>query len=236
MWIALVVIAVIVIMIIAAAMSNITCTVRYKKEGSDDRAEVDIRMLFGFVRFHYEMPKLKFENMKKGFLLKLEKQNSISRKSGGAMHARINKRKIELWSQDVRILLKSTVSLKKWLQHTFAHVRVHDLNWSTRISAGEAEWTAVATGVLWSIKTTLVGWLSYQVRMKKNPHLNVIPEFTDEMSFSTEFFCVSRLSFGYAMYASFVLMSRILQVEGGVKKWFRLYRQMKAKSQKVPSV
>jgi len=234
-WIALVVIAVIVILIIAAAMSNITCSVRYKKEGSDDRAEVDIRMLFGMVRFHYEMPKLKFENMKKGFLLKLEKQNSLNR-SGNATHMRINKRKIELWGEEVRILLRSTVSLKKWLQHTFAHVRIHELDWSTRFSTGEAEWTAVASGVLWSIKTTLVGWLSFQVRMKKNPHLNVIPEFGDEMSFSTEFYCVSRLSFGYAMYASFILMSRILQVDGGLKRWFRLYRQMKAKSQKVPSV
>lgn len=235
MWIALVVIAVIVILIIAAAMSNITCSVRYKKEGSDDRAEVDIRMLFGMVRFHYEMPKLKFENMKKGFLLKLEKQNSLNR-SGNATHMRINKRKIELWGEEVRILLRSTVSLKKWLQHTFAHVRIHELDWSTRFSTGEAEWTAVASGVLWSIKTTLVGWLSFQVRMKKNPHLNVIPEFGGEMSFSTEFYCVSRLSFGYAMYASFILMSRILQVDGGLKRWFRLYRQVKAKSQKVPSV
>lgn len=236
MWIALVVIAVIVILIIAAAMSNITCTVRYKKEGSDDRAEVDIRMLFGMVRFHYEMPKLKFDNMKKGFLLKLEKQNNLSRKSGDSAHVRLNKRQIELWSKEVHILLESTASLKKWLRHTFAHVRVHELNWSTRFSTGEAEWTAVASGVLWSIKTTLVGWLSFQVRMKSHPHLHVIPEFSDEMSFSTEFYCVSRLSFGYAMYASFILMSRILQVKGGLKRWFRLYRQMKANNQNVPSV
>ncbi|MEI0738444.1 hypothetical protein VQ056_20395 [Paenibacillus sp. JTLBN-2024] len=72
--------------------------------------------------------------------------------------------------------------------------------------------------------------------MKSHPDLHVIPEFSDEMSFSTEFYCVSRLSFGYAMYASFILMSRILQVEGGLKRWFRLYRQMKANNQKVPSV
>nr|WP_237391876.1 DUF2953 domain-containing protein [Paenibacillus dendrobii] len=174
--------------------------------------------------------------MKKGFLLKLEKSNNVHRNSGSTTHTRINKKKAELWVHDVRILLKSTVAFKKWLQHTFSHVRIHDLNWSTSFSTGEAEWTAVATGVLWSLKTTLVGWLSFQVRMKSTPRLSIIPDFRDEMLFSTEFNCVARLPMGYAMFASFILLFRILKVEGGLKRWFRLYRHMKGKGQKVPSV
>ncbi|MGG0173021.1 DUF2953 domain-containing protein [Paenibacillus dokdonensis] len=237
-WITLAVIAVILILIAAAAMSNIICTIRFSKEGHDDKAIVDIHMLYGMVRFHYEMPKLVFENMKKGFLLKLEKSSNLNRNSGSTTHTRINKKKTDLWAHEIRILLRSTASLKKWLQRTFSHVRVHELNWSTNFSTGEAEWTAIATGVLWSIKTTLIGWLSFQVRMKSSPRIYVIPVFKDEMLFSTEFYCVCRLSFGYAMYAAIILLSRILKVEGGLKKWIRLYRQRKGKGkgQKVPSV
>ncbi|MDR0267268.1 DUF2953 domain-containing protein [Paenibacillus sp.] len=235
MWIAIVVIAVIIILILVAAMSDITCTVRFSKKGQNDRAELDIYMLYGLVRFHYEMPKLTFENMKKGFLLKLEKGNS-NRQSGNAMNIRINKKKIEFWAHDFRVLLNSTVALKKWLQRTFAHVRIQELNWSTSFSTGEAEWTAIVTGILWTLKTTLIGWLSFQVRVKNNPRLHVIPEFRDELLFSTEFNCVSRLNFGLAMYASFILLSRILKIEGGLKKWIRLYRHLKENKQKVPNV
>lgn len=236
MWIALVVIAVIFILIFAAAISDITFTVRFSKISRNDRAEIDIHMLYGLVRYHYEIPKLMFENMKKGFLLKLEKSGNSNGYSGNAEHTRINKKKVKHWVHDFRILLKSTVALKKWLQRMFAHVRVQQLDWSTNLSAGEAEWTAVATGVLWSLKTTLVGWLSFQVRMKSSPRLNVTPQFKDEMLFSTDFYCVSRLSLGYAMYALFILLSRVMKVEGGLKRWIRLYRQFKEKGQKVPSV
>lgn len=236
MWIALAVIAVMIILLFVAAMSNITCTVQYNKMGKDDKAMLDIYMLYGMVRFHYEMPKLVFENMKKGFLLKLEKSNNIRRKSGSTSHTRINKDKAEMWAYDIRVLLRSTSALKKWLQRTFAHVRIHELSWSTSFSTGEAEWTAIATGVLWSLKTTLIGWLSFQVRMKSSPRIAVVPEFKDELLFATDFYCVSRLPFGYAIYAAFVLVYRILKVEGGLRRWFRMYRKMKANGHKVPSV
>ncbi len=236
MWITLAVIAVILILIAAAAMSSIVCTVRFNKMGRDDNAMVDIHMLYGMVRFHYEMPKLVFENMKKGFLLKLERNNNLSRNAGSTTKTRINKKKAELWAQEIGVILKSTAAFKKWLQRTSAHVRIHELNWTTRFSTGEAEWTAVATGAIWSLKATLVGWLTFQVRMKESPKLSVIPEFRDEMSFSTEFYCISRLSFGYAMFASFILLSRILKVEGGLRRWLQLYRKVKGKGQKIPSV
>nr|WP_280521216.1 DUF2953 domain-containing protein [Paenibacillus mangrovi] len=173
--------------------------------------------------------------MRRGFILKLENSSNVSQKSGNTSYARINKPKAQLWAHDIRILLRSTVALKKWLKHTFSHVRIHELNWSTSFSTGEAEWTAIATGVIWSLKTTLVGWLSFRVRMKNTPQLFVNPEFGDELLFLTEIYCVFRLSLGYAMYAAFILVYRILKVEGGVKRWIRLYRQMKGKGQKVPS-
>lgn len=224
-WIVVAIIVIILILLIGIILSNITFTLWFSKHNKNDQAVLDVKMLYGMVNMHYEMPSLVFENMKNGFLMKLEKRSSIRRKKETSDKTRINKRKVDIWAKDVKIMLRSTASLKQWFNRTLAHVKVHKLDWSTNISTGDAAWTAIVTGSIWAIKTTLIGWFSYRVRMKQNPRLFVVPVFKDEPQLATELSCIAQISCGYAFYAGIVLMFRVLKVEGGLKRWIRLYKQ-----------
>ncbi|WP_179281167.1 DUF2953 domain-containing protein [Paenibacillus sp. XY044] len=224
MWIVVAIIVLLIILLLAAIMSSITITLWYSKHNKDDKAVLDVKMLYGFVKMHYEMPSLVFANMKKGFSLRLEKKNNIrNRETAGKTY--LNKRRVDRWADEVRVMLKSTASLKGWFNRTMQHVQIMKLDWSTNVSTGDAAWTAIATGTLWGIKTTLVGWLSYKVRMRNKPKLFVVPVFNDEPQFATELSCVARISCGYALYAGVVLMVRILKVPGGPIRWLRLAKQ-----------
>ncbi len=195
--------------------------IRLSKQGNNDEVVFNITMLYGLIRYHYDLPILKFENMKKGLIVKVEKKKNVGMGTSRTedSEAQVNKRKIDFWMREVHEILAATESFKIWMKRTLSRLSIVKLTWSTHFSVGDAASTAIATGIVWSAKTFIIGWLSYQVRMKNHPQLVVVPVFEDRPQFSTEIYCTAYMSCGYALYAGLVLMVRVLKIKGGVKRW-----------------
>ncbi|MGF7050366.1 hypothetical protein J2T13_004904 [Paenibacillus sp. DS2015] len=213
------IIVIVLLLIMAVCLSVIRFELWIKKHGKDDEVVLNIRMLYGLIRLHYELPIMKFENMKKGILIKVEKKNNIKESKDETKKTRVDKRKIDYWQTQFIKILEATDSFLIWMKKTLSHVSILKLDWSTNISAGDAAYTAIATGMVWSIKGSLVGWLSYHMGMRTAPRLFVVPVFDDKPQFSTELSCIAQISCGYAMYAGLILMVRVFKVKGGIKKW-----------------
>ncbi|GAF09006.1 secreted protein [Paenibacillus pini JCM 16418] len=188
---------------------------------------LDVKILYGIIKIHYEIPVLVFENMKKGVMIKLEKRSSLKQGKQSSDQTNVNKQKVDHVMHEFRTMLRATASLKQWVKQTMSHININKLDWSTNFSVGNAAHTAVATGVLWGIKTTLIGWLTFHVRMRKHPQVFVVPVFKDEMQFGTEITCVGQISLGYVIYAMLVLVYRIMKVKGGLKQFIGIYRRYK---------
>lgn len=219
MWILGIIVIVLLFLIMAVLLSVVRFELWIKKHGKDDEIVLNIRLLYGLIRLHYELPILKFENLKKGILIKVEKKKNILKKENGTKKTRVDKRKIDHWHRELIKLLEATDSFLVWMKKTLLHLSILKLDWSTNISAGDAAYTAIATGMVWSIKGSMIGWLSYHVGMRTPPRLFVVPVYDDKPQFSTEISCIAQISCGYAIYAGLVLMVRVLKVKGGVKKW-----------------
>lgn len=123
--------------------------------------------------------------------------------------------KIKQFIHDIRVLLKGTKSFNKWLRHTLAHVTMSKMEWSTNISLADAAYTATSTGILWGLKTTLIGYASSFVRMDCTPKLYVVPYWVDRLRFTTTLNCEANVSLGYLMFSMLILSYRIWRVPGG---------------------
>lgn len=192
------------------------------KQGKNDEVVFNIKMLYGLIRFHYELPMMKFENMKKGIIIKVEKRKNVGSRKAEDTETHVNKRKIDIWMREIQEILEATESFKIWLKRTLSRLSIVKFTWSTTFCVGDAASTGVVTGLIWSTKTFIVGWLSYQVQMKNYPQLLVIPVFDDRPQFSTEMSCTAHISCGYAIYAGMVLMVRVLKIKGGLKSWKKI--------------
>lgn len=190
--------------------------------GKDDRIELDVKAIFGLVKFHYELPALVFEGIEKGIKVKLEESGITPVRKDEDKDEQIDKESVAEWLSHIRKALKATHDLKKWLKDTLSHVQITKLDWSTDFSLGDAAYTATAAGAFWGLKWTFVGWFSKLVRLKKAPRLFVAPVFRDEVCFSTEAVCVGKLSIVYASYAGILLLRRASKVEGGLRRWKEL--------------
>ncbi|MNJ79033.1 hypothetical protein D3C77_769310 [compost metagenome] len=64
--------------------------------------------------------------------------------------------------------------------------------------------------------------MSCYISLKQRPKLFVVPVFGKPPLFATEIECNGEIRCGYAMYAGFVLIVRVLKVKGGLKKWLSI--------------
>lgn len=218
----------IALLITAVLISNVHVHFIFNKHKSDDYANINVRLLYGIVRINYEIPSIVFRNMKEGFLVKTEQSmnHSKGRTEGSE---RVNKRKVKKWVKDVKIMLRATDALKLWLKQTLTRVHMTQLSWSTHIGVSDAAYTAVLTGWVWGIKSIIIGFLTYRVKFEKTPMLEVMPVWSDEMEFRTELEFRLKIRITAILFAGITLLTRVLQVEGGWRMWFKLLREQRRK-------
>lgn len=217
-----------ILLLAIVLISNIHIHFTFRKHRSDDYALINIRLLYGLVRIKYEIPSIVFKNMKEGFLVKTQQRTNHSRGEAEG-NERVNKRKVKKWAKEVKVMLRATDALKIWVKQTLTRVHMTDLSWSTRIGVADAAYTAIVTGWVWTMKSIMIGFLSYQVQFKRTPCLEVIPVWEDEMEFQTELELHMRIRFGAVFTAGLRLMTRVLKVEGGWRMWFRLLQEQRRK-------
>ncbi|MFB4473377.1 DUF2953 domain-containing protein [Oceanobacillus caeni] len=84
------------------------------------------------------------------------------------------------------------------VQSILHNTTLHQLNWTTNIGTGEASTTGVMSGVLWSIKGTIMGYFAEKLILMCNPDIQVLPKFQQEF-FETNLNCMVSIRIGKAI-------------------------------------
>lgn len=151
---------------------------------------------------------------------------------GASVHeTKINKKKVKRGYRYFVRLLQATFELKQWMTATLRRVRCQDVVWVTQVGLGDAADSAVAAGVVWSVKAPVVGWVASSVRMMNEPRLAVVPLF-NEWHFETVLQGKFRIRLAAALGAAIHLIWRILRIRGGAIRWWKVLANMRAKARK----
>lgn len=206
-----------VVLVVAACSSRVVINGHVRKIGNNDDAEVRIRALFGLLKFKYEIPMATIEGMS------IKVQEEVSTKNAGIdswkkYNDEINPEKVASALDKMKQVLALTRDLTGWLKKTMTKVELTRWSWSTSVGTGDAMWTAMATGAIWSVQSSVLGILSQFVQVKAEPVMAVQPIF-NRSAFATEWSCIAQIRFGYAILAGLQLMLRVKKTKGGVKAW-----------------
>ncbi|MFD0586856.1 DUF2953 domain-containing protein [Paenibacillus sp. GCM10027627] len=203
--------------VVAALASPIVVHGYVRKVGDKEDAELSVKALFGLIRYRFEIPFMRFT----GTSLKVEEKISSS---GAGLNSwkdfndEIDAEKVESAIDKYKQILHLIKDLRGWIRGTLARVKLTDWQWTTSLGTGDAMWTAMATGAVWSVKTSIVGVLSQMVSLKSQPIMSVNANFQNP-SFTTEWSCIAQIRFGYAILAGLQLLVRMKKWKGGVKAW-----------------
>ncbi|WP_171682125.1 DUF2953 domain-containing protein [Paenibacillus planticolens] len=227
LWVGLVLL-VVILAIILVAVSYIRGEFYFSRVKDNDTLTVEFRALFGIIRYRYVIPIIQFRGFTKGILIKSEILSDTYAKLRDESKDHITKDKVILFYKQAREALVHTVKLYEWMKKTLAKIECTELKWITRVGVGDAPETAITTGAIWGIKSSLLGFTMRYVQVKATPRVDVIPQF-NEKHFSTEVRFAGRIRVWYVVLASVSLIARAAKVKGGLRIWIQIFLKARSK-------
>jgi hypothetical protein len=218
MWIVLIVI----VLIAVVALSRVRTHIVYTRESQDDQFDVKIRALFGAFRYRYSISMIQFEGLLKGISAEREKSTNIpmpdSKDQNNKDQINIDRKTILTSYEKFKELMHHVIGFHHWLISTLKHTHCTQIRWVTDIGLDDAAETAITTGMIWGLKTSILGVFFNHIKLEAQPQLAVVPQFNQTM-FRTHFNCLLRIRMGYAFFAGLQLLVRIYKVKGGIRTW-----------------
>ena len=110
------------------------------------------------MRYRYVIPIIQFKGFTQGILIKSEKVSQHSAKLKDETRDHITKDKVIAFYKQAKDVLVHTLNFYGWMKQTLAKVECTELKWITRVGVGDAPETAITTGAIWGIKSSLLGF------------------------------------------------------------------------------
>ncbi|PLT45601.1 DUF2953 domain-containing protein [Paenibacillus sp. FSL W8-1187] len=211
---------VLVPLLLAAAIAAVPVRARAElsRHEGDDNLSLQVKTLFGLLKFKWEIPMMKLG--KNG----LQVEELAQADSPSLLHAEsadkkdIGASRIAELLQDAWKLLRRTENLTGLVRRTLNKVEISRWTWRTTIGTGDAVWTAMSTGAVWSLQTAALGLLSQLCRLTAKPQMDVQPDYRSAR-LETSFDCIAEIRLGNAILAGLQLLVRMMRTEGGVRLW-----------------
>lgn len=210
--------AALIIIAVIVSFSHLTVKIFASRVKENDRLYIQLHALYGIIRLRYEVPAIKFKGLDKGLKVQTKGLDEKSSEHLNETKEIINWEKIQEAYRKFKIFLSQVDNYAAWMKSTLSRFKISQMVWITRIGAGDAPETALLTGVLWSVKSTLLGYLLRHVRLQTEPEIQVQPQYNRTL-FTTEVTCIAKIRLGYAMVAGLMLLVRTMKVKGGFKTW-----------------
>lgn len=222
--------AILILVMVFVLSSSVNFRLRCYKKGKNDLIALDMSALYGLIKLHYELPQLIFKGLEQGVWGEFKETGTSTTGINAVKGEKYDKERMQKWRGNLQQAIQSTDGMMEWIKETIAHVQISKLDWSTDFSLGDAAGTATASGALWGLKWTIVGWISQHVKLKEHPRVFVKPVFQDDLCFSMELEAEGRLSVAIIIFALWRLLGRVLKENGGITKWKKLIKQMRSES------
>ncbi|MBA4495653.1 DUF2953 domain-containing protein [Paenactinomyces guangxiensis] len=185
----------------------------FKRENGNDRGEVTISAWGGLIRFRMKIPRLGWGGINEGVKLEGEAESvGVHREK----EADITKKTVDRFRSQYQQVLDHIEDFQRTVRWFLSKVTCEKLVWVTTIGTGDAAESGILTGIVWGIKTTLVGMLSGYTRWDQSPLLYVEPHFSQPV-LETHLHSIIRFRVGHAILGITRLLLHLRK--GRERKW-----------------
>lgn len=201
------------------SLSYVTADIQIHRIKEDDNILIIIKLLFGIIRLKFEIPYIDIllnRNLKPGIKAKgrvdTKKRKGIAKSKGWFSFERIKDKYVH-----IKELKKQYESAVKYI---IKKTRVDLFKWYTRLGLDDAAATAITTGILWSLKSSVCCLLSANTQ-PQNILINVVPDYSMPV-FETEIHCIIRIKIANIIIAGFRIgaasLKKVILRRGGVNE------------------
>lgn len=206
--------ALIIVVFVCLWLTTVRIEVQYHRTGENDRIFLVFSAWYQLIRYPLEIPVMKVKASEEGAKLvaKVENEGAEHSESDKSIDATDMKRVFNKYRELVDKIHDFQPILRNFTRHVFCE----RLEWSTVLGIGEAAGTGTLTGLVYSIKSMIVGMFSHYISLRTIPRISVNPAWNNTI-IRTQFHCILRFRVGHAIWAGIRLLWKTWK--GRERKW-----------------
>lgn len=192
-------------LLLVIIFTKLTVIINYYHHNDNDDLKIELKIWFGIIKYKINVPLIKIDDNSPSVVVKGNTHMGNSSGESDEMEQQITPNKVKNRVKDFKEILDH-------VSHTYVIVRkllqkmtIKQFEWHSLLGVGDAAITGVATGVLWTLKGSIVGMLSHFLQLKKMPVLSVTPHFQFAV-IQTRLTCIIQFRIGYAILAGLKLI------------------------------
>ncbi|MDR7865339.1 MAG: DUF2953 domain-containing protein [Sporomusaceae bacterium] len=196
------------LLVLALARLKLFISLSYRRQGEDDRLDIDVYALKKLISYHLEVPLVRLA--RRGGLPWPE---SVVDTPGGQTETRAgaeqrftrNTWKIfrhhpRHWRYLMKQLRYYTRIYKRLITSILVAVACEKLSWRTCFGTGDAALTGISAGLLWQLKTQTYAYMQRRLKSVVRPAFRVSPHYARE-GVEIELECIFSITLGNVINA-----------------------------------
>ncbi|MCF2648702.1 DUF2953 domain-containing protein [Niallia circulans] len=202
---------------------KLTIHIRYYHKKDNDDLKIELRVLFGLIKYKKTIPLIKIDEDSPTLVMKEEtelqgKQETVEETK------QFSASDLLIFLSNSKELLNHVVQFHRIVRSFLAKLTIKHIEWSSIVGLGDAAHTGMISGAIWAVKGSIIGIISNYMKLKDMPKINIYPQFQG-MASETLFSCMIQFRIGHAMMAGIKL----------VKYWKDGFPKFKTSEPSIPS-
>lgn len=191
--------------LLAIILTKLTVLVNFYHGQDNDDLTITFKVWLGLITYKLSVPLIKIDKDSPSILFK-DKIKSGSKEE-------IKKEEVKKFSvsdllkdlHDVRELMNHVIDLHGIVRNFASKVTVKNIEWRSNVGIGDAAYTGMLVGALWTAKSGIISIISHYMRLKQMPIISITPNFQRAIS-QTQFKCMFQFRIGNAIFAGIKLV------------------------------
>jgi hypothetical protein len=191
--------------------TSIRIELQYKREKENDRFEIKFSM-WKFVRYQTTVSKMQIQNLSRGIPFTKHAETHEGKNITDKQRDRFTLQDVHRIKDDIEKLMSNIHDFRLIVKRVMRTLRCEKFEWITTLGLGEAAATGTFIGMVWGIKSVLVGIFTRHITLRTVPLLQVVPEFNREQ-FDVRFVCILRIKIGSILVTGLPIVMGYLRSE-----------------------
>lgn len=192
------------LLLLSLCFFKLTIHIRYYHKKDNDDLKIEVRALFGIIRYKKTIPLIKIDEDSPSLVIE-EETEITGKKETMEDTKQFSGSDLLNFLSNYQELLNHVVHFHRIVRAFLAKLTIKNIEWSSIVGLGDAAHTGMVSGAIWAVKGSIIGMMSNYMKLRDMPKINIYPQFQGVAS-ETLFSCMIQFRLGHAMMAGIKLV------------------------------
>lgn len=200
-----VILLILLILILAIILTRLSVILDYYHGQDNDDLSITFKAWYGLIKYKIAVPLIKMDKNSPSIVYKEKVRTGEKEKTKKEDDKKFSADDLVRDLHNTKELINHVFSLHTIVRKFLRKVSVQKIEWHTNVGIGDAAYTGMLIGALWTVKGGIIGIISNFMKLKKMPIISITPNFQRAIS-QTHITCMIQFRIGNAMLAGIKLV------------------------------